>query len=713
MRATRIAASLLFCMAEVFATLQAPAFVQAAQSPGDYTAALPSVEKVKAQLKGADPIDTVARQAAVFTYLQTYITRIVYARHYGGPFTAGEQKLMGDYAQAAYQLSEDFTKTHTPDEVKTFQQLKNRYEVMNALEWIKQLQGQQAADTYKGAEVSLAQSYKQHEERLQQQMKQDQGGGRSSIAGDPVLDPTGMFARAEANRVNDPELRRCLELGSSLDACEGVGAIQGMASILVPFAEKPNANEPPPVAGVVFVGAYQGRAGLASINFGTDLSGTPVAIIRDCGSLVATTFDGHEYTLRKSGGTVQLVLANEPNPIVITLQPDGFISGPGSVLVKGRIITGYTTTTKTVMVDGAPAGPQGYYCNGPCSSSSSVPNYASKIERCTLGSMAFTVPKPVAVPKTGIGFVDAMTTSAPAVTGFRMVGRYLDNSGLTLEFENDAVILDCGKAHTKSPYVVENDPTGFVVRVQNGGGAFPLSVAPDNTLRGSGATSVNGKLVASIRGDVVNFTPHSENCNVGTFSARSKRNTTRASSGPIPVGSADNTSTAPMASVAPPVAQPASNAASVGAAERATERTSDQRVAFRVLLGSSFSGTNPLAGQTVFVMRKPIGSVLRELGVSVPANAGPAEAMKSLQTLCHSPQGCTSAVQGMSRYYVTATKLDASGKATLSAHTETGTYFFFAIVPNPGGSLVWDIAANLAAGDNQVMFSTENAQEIH
>jgi hypothetical protein len=161
------------------------------------------------------------------------------------------------------------------------------------------------------------------------------------------------------------------------------------------------------------------------------------------------------------------------------------------------------------------------------------------------------------------------------------------------------------------------------------------------------------------------------------------------------------------------VAQPTSNAASVGAVERAADRAPDQRVSFRVLLGSSFSGTNPLAGQTVFVMRKPIGSVLRELGVSVPANAGPGEAMKLLQTLCHSPQGCTSAVQGMSRYYVTATKLDASGKATLSAHTDAGTYFFFAIVPNPGGSLVWDIAANLAAGDNQVMFSTENAQEIH
>jgi hypothetical protein len=36
-------------------------------SGGDYTAALPSIEKVKAQLKGTDPIDTVARQVAVLT----------------------------------------------------------------------------------------------------------------------------------------------------------------------------------------------------------------------------------------------------------------------------------------------------------------------------------------------------------------------------------------------------------------------------------------------------------------------------------------------------------------------------------------------------------------------------------------------------------------------------------------------------------------------
>lgn len=509
--------------------------VAIAQVPAssDYTAALPSVEKVKAQLKGTDPTDTAARQVAVLTYLPTYISRIVNARHYGGPYTPTEEKLYREYSLAALQLSQEFTKTHTPAEVKTFQQLEGKYEVMNALGWIKQLEGQQAADTYRGAETSLAQSYQQHEERLQQQMKQDQGGGRSSIAGDAVLDPTGMFARAEANRVNDPVLRRCLELGSSLDACEGNGAIEGMASILMPFADKPDPNAPPPVSGVIFVGAYRGSPGTASLTFGYDLGGSPVAIIADCGTLVSTVVDGHGYSVRKGNGLVQLVLDNEPRPLVVNLQPDGSVTGPGSTLVKGRIITGYTTTTTTKMVNGAPAAAQGYDCNGPCSTSSSTPNYAPKIERCTIGSLAFTRPKPVAQQKTGIGFLDAITESKPAVTGFRMAGRYLSSAGLSLEFENDAVILDCNKAHAKSPYQVENTPSGFAVRIQNGGGAFQLAVGPDNTLRGTGSTSVNGRLVTAIRGDNVSFTPHSETCSVGTFTARSERNTMQSTEMPL------------------------------------------------------------------------------------------------------------------------------------------------------------------------------------
>jgi hypothetical protein len=55
----------------------------------DYTSDLPSVERVKAEIKGSDPTDTLARQVAVFTYLQAYVERIKYNRSISGPYTPG------------------------------------------------------------------------------------------------------------------------------------------------------------------------------------------------------------------------------------------------------------------------------------------------------------------------------------------------------------------------------------------------------------------------------------------------------------------------------------------------------------------------------------------------------------------------------------------------------------------------------------------------
>jgi hypothetical protein len=702
-------ASFRFALRVVLRAVLAISTASAVAQGSDYTTGLPSVEKVKAQLKGSDPTDTVARQVAVFTYLQTYIQRIKDTRQYGGPYTPGEKKLLGDYSLAAYQLSQDFTKTHTAAEVSAFQQLEGRYEINNALDWIKQLEGQQAADTYKGTEASLAQSYKQHEEKLQQQMKQDRGGGRSSLANDPVLDPMGLIARGEASMDNDPKTRRCLELGGTLDGCEGLGAMAGIASLLLPGAGDDDSNAPPPVNGVVLAGTFHSRSELPSLSFGAGS-----ATLQDCGSLVA---DDHNYTVRKSGSTLQLVLWNEPDPIVVTMHPDGTLSGPGSILVKGRIITGYTTTTSTAMVNGAPAAAQGYYCNGPCSTSSSVPNYAPKIERCTIGSMGVVAPKPVAAPKTGIGFLDAMSTSAPLITGLRMTGRYAAGSGLVMEFANDSVTLDCGKAHVKAPYTVENTATQFVVHVQNAGGAFLLGVAPDNSLRGSGSAAVNGRLVSAIQGENVSFTPHSETCNVGSFTPRGKRNTMLASNAPVPplpasysTAAADSASV-PATSASTPTPGPAPIEASLaGAGISGAPGGASAHV--QVLLSSNFSGANPLAGQTVFVSRKPMDRILRELGVSVPGNATPAQAMKSLQALCHSPQGCTAALKKLPGYYVTTTKLDTTGKATLSATAETGQYYFFAIIPTGTGSLMWDVPAALAPGENSVIFTQANSERV-
>src|SRR5580704_11270982 len=72
---------------------------QAASS--DYTVDLPSVERVKAEIKGSNPTDTLARQCAVFTYLYTYVDRIKLNRSYSGSYTPGETRVMTAYRLAA------------------------------------------------------------------------------------------------------------------------------------------------------------------------------------------------------------------------------------------------------------------------------------------------------------------------------------------------------------------------------------------------------------------------------------------------------------------------------------------------------------------------------------------------------------------------------------------------------------------------------------
>ena len=81
-----------------------------------------------------------------------------------------------------------------------------------------------------------------------------------------------------------------------------------------------------------------------------------------------------------------------------------------------------------------------------------------------------------------------MSTIAPtSEPGLRMAGKYSSSTGLILDFGGDAVTLDCGPAHVKQPYTVENAPTQLLIHVNNNGGPFTLAVAPDNTLRGSGS----------------------------------------------------------------------------------------------------------------------------------------------------------------------------------------------------------------------------------
>jgi hypothetical protein len=97
-----------------------------------------------------------------------------------------------------------------------------------------------------------------------------------------------------------------------------------------------------------------------------------------------------------------------------------------------------------------------------------------------------------------------------------MTGKY-GGGQLLLDFSGNSLVLDCGQAHVRQPLHVENTSNALLVHVQNSVGPFTLALQPDNSLRGSGSTTVNGRLVTGMNGDNVTFAPHSETCDVGTF----------------------------------------------------------------------------------------------------------------------------------------------------------------------------------------------------
>jgi hypothetical protein len=560
----------------------APSTAKVQTASSDYTNDLPSVERVKAEIMGPDPTDTLARQVAVFTYLVSYIDRIKYNRTVRGNFTPGEQKMMGAYRLAAYQMSQDYAKTHTPAEAAAFERLHGQYEMNDVFykDWSKRMIGPQSAVAYKEAEAGLAAG----ERHYQQEMADYKRDSAAQQAADKQIFGTQGLS-------NDPTAvaaRRCLELGGSSVGCMGKGLMSGFMDMVGFGAEAQEELTGPGKAGVVLSGLYKNPATVTTMGFGEGS-----VTIGGCGKLVD---DSHNYTIEKRPGSIRVTIENEPNPIVLTMRADGGLTGPGLIDVKGRIIVGYFTHT--------------HYENGVSTGTTSTPDYRPAMARCVIGSLVMPpAPKPApasAQPANDSSMMGILTGLANTISpgagevGLRMTGKY-SGGRLLLDFTGNSLVLDCGEAHARQLYTVENAPSALLVHVQNAGGPFTLALQPDNSLRGAGNTSVNGRLVTGMNGDDVTFTPHNESCEVGTF---------RPKTGSTPVTSVATASAAPV-----PVA--------TAATTRSTSTTAAS-TAMKLAINSSFpGGPNPLAGGTVFLMSDRFDSALRNAGAPIPADTTP------------------------------------------------------------------------------------------
>jgi hypothetical protein len=290
----------------------------------------------------------------------------------------------------------------------------------------------------------------------------------------------------------------------------------------------------------------------------------------------------------------------------------------------------------------------------------------------------------------------AMTATMPGASlaaslpGLRMEGKYT-SSGLLLDFAGDAVTIDCGQAHVKSPYTVENAASALIVHVQNSGGPFDLVVSTDKTLRGSGSTTINGRLVSGMNGTDITFTPHSETCQVGTYAPQS--------------GSGSTTTVAANASPAP---------ASAPAAPAAISSSASGGSGLTLAITSSFPiAKNPLAGAVVKLMTDRFDNVLRKAGTPVPAGTTPGQALAAYVQRCPPPTGCPAAAQQMKQYFVATATFDNNGSATISAAVPPGNYYVICSASGTTGALVWDMPVMLAAGQkNSIQLTATNAELV-
>lgn len=473
-----------------------------------YLADMPSVDRVKAQIQGKDPTDTAARQVAVFAYLQEYIKRIAYNKDPRANYTADELRVYRAYWTAGDQITKDYNKTHTPEEAKAFDTLQFNYTLNNGDQWSRQLIGPQSAAAYTGTLNEMGARQKAHVDSINRANEEAKAAAASGSNG----------ANSKWNDPTAVATRRCAELGGTTGGCATKSFGQGLMN-MIGAQEITDTAESAGHAGVYLSGGWAGSGSTGAVGF--DVNTAQVA----CGKLVPEPL---AYKLQRTPSGVQVFVSSSPN-MTFAMRPDGSLVGPGLVTISGKIIVGYSNSTSTLVhQDGSEAwGCNGAY--GSCRTTTSTPIYRPATARCSFAALG--APKPQHLQQGAAaddgsmiggltGFMTSILTAADP--GLRMNGKFLSPTGLILDFEGDAVTLDCGQAHVKAPYTVQNTPNEFRISVNNSSGPFVLTLAPDGTLHGSGSTTVNGRLLVNLDANSnAVFHPVSATCNVNTFSSKS------------------------------------------------------------------------------------------------------------------------------------------------------------------------------------------------
>jgi hypothetical protein len=179
--------------------------------------------------------------------------------------------------------------------------------------------------------------------------------------------------------------------------------------------------------------------------------------------------------------------------------------------VKGEIITGTRKIWMQHYQDNIPVA-GGYWTWEPI--------YADKTERCTISTLTIGPPAPQEKSQLIAGLTLMRNTMPVGPDGLRMSGRYLGQGGFALEFAADAVVLDCGAAHVRQPYTVENAPNQILINIKNDASPFTLALQSNGTLTGSGNAAIAGRVMTGATQNALTYAPKTASCAIGTLAPR-------------------------------------------------------------------------------------------------------------------------------------------------------------------------------------------------
>jgi hypothetical protein len=418
------------------------------------------------------------------------------------------------------------------------------------------------------------------------------------------------------------------------------------------------------------------------------------------------------YTIGTFNGQFGIKVEMTPQPLILSLRPDGTLADAGPIVVDGLVIAGssgggqtngkWVTSTSTTNQVLTPQEAQQYsgdpnlHYNGgayydltrtttstsyqPGTYTAPTVNYAPKTETCSQAILKNSGKTQVDALK---GVAENMLLGGQTPTGpggLRMHGAYIAPTiaptGLSVEFFPESAILGCGAAIKAYPYTVQVNSGQATVRVE-APKPLALAIKADNTLdAGSGQYEVQGNRILGKTpdGDFA-AAPASQTCSLAVL----KPGTIIGAN----MASANN---------------PSSMAPLPGAATGGVLSLS--------AFPSQSGAANPLAGHLIFLMKDSMNSVLMKSGMHPPEGKTAVQAWDA--SCMQKAPACQQAVAGLKPYVERMARADASGNATFS-NLPDGSYYVFTSSHNANPALTWDVRVDVKSGANSIVLDQKNA----